>query len=106
MSLKMYPVILQLLSDLRPVVQRLQTRDADLARQMRRAGSSMALNTSEGAYSQGRNKRARYFTALGSARETLSCLEVGAALGYLEPIEPDTLDRFHHVIGTLVRLVK
>ena len=106
MSLKIYPVILQLLSDLRPIVERLQTRDADLARQMRRAGSSMALNASEGAYSQGRNKRARYFVALGSARETLSCVEVGAALGYLEPIDAATLDRFHHVIGTLVRLVK
>lgn len=75
--------------------------------EMRRAGSSMALNTSEGAYSQGRNKRSRYFTALGSARETLSCVEVAAALGYLEPIDAATLDRVQQVIGTpLVRLVK
>jgi hypothetical protein len=28
------------------------------------------------------------------------------ALGYLEPIEPGLRDRFDHVIGTLVKIVK
>jgi four helix bundle protein len=106
MNLKIYPVIVQLLSDLRPVLARLQKCDPDLARQARRAGSSMVLNTSEGAYSQGRNKRARYFIALGSTREVLSCVEIGIALGYVDVVDAATLDRFQHVLGTLVRLVK
>ncbi len=84
----------------------MQKCDPDLARQMRRACESMVLNTAEGAYAQGRNKRARYYTALGSTRETLACVEAGEALGYVESLDAATLDRFQHVIGTLVRLVK
>ena len=104
--LKIYAVILQLLSELRPVLARVQRLDPDLARQMRRACQSMVLNCAEGAYSQGGNKRVRYYNALGSARETLACVEAGMALGYVEPLDAVTLDRFQHVIGTLVRLVK
>lgn len=104
--LKIYAVILQLVQELRPILARLQRCDPDLARQMRRASSSMILNTAEGSYSQGRNKRARYYTALGSTREALACVEAGIALGYVESLDARTADRFQHVIGTLVRLVK
>ena len=106
MSLKIYAVIMQLLSDLRSSIERIEQRDRDLGRQMRRACQSMALNCSEGAYSQKGNKRARYFVSLGSTREVLSCLEVGAALGYVAPVAPAMLDRFDHVLGTLVKLTK
>jgi four helix bundle protein len=41
--------------------------------------TSIPLNVAEGSYSQGRNRRARYYTALGSARETLACFEVAEA---------------------------
>ena len=50
---------------------------------MRRAMQSAALNTSEGMYSRGRNRKVRYHTALGSTREVLSVLEVAAVFGYL-----------------------
>jgi len=56
----------------------------------------------EGSRSQGGNKRVRYFNSLGSTREVLACLEVGAALGYVAPPTPALIDRFNHVIGTLV----
>lgn len=54
-------------------------------------------------YSQGGNKVARYFTALGSARETLSCLEVAQAL-YGMQIPAPVNQRLSQVIGTLARL--
>jgi len=56
------------------------------------------------AASRGRNRAARYHTALGSLREALACFEVGEALGYLPELEPGLRRRFDHVLGTLVRL--
>ncbi len=49
-------------------------------------------------------RTARYRTALGSARETLACLRVGEALGYVEPVPAALTARFDRVIGTLVRV--
>ncbi len=43
-------------------------------------------------------------SALGSLREVLACFEVGAALGYVPPLDVALRDRIDHVLGTLVRL--
>ena len=103
--LRIYPVMLEVVREVRPLVETLERRDADLARQCRRALASGPLNVAEGAYSRGKNRAARYHTALGSMREVLACFEVGAALGYLPDVAPELRRRFDHVIGTLVRLV-
>ncbi len=103
--LRIYDVILEVIWELRPVIGTIERRDADLARQMRRAAASVALNTAEGMCSQGKNRPARYHTAMGSMRETLACIEVGVALGYLEPVDAGLVDRIRKIIGTLVRLV-
>ena len=103
--LRIYGVILEVVGELRPVIQALERRDSDLARQMRRAASSVALNTAEGMYSLGKNRRARYHNALGSMRETLACIEVGTALGYLDSVDDGVVDRIRKIIATLVRLV-
>jgi four helix bundle protein len=50
---------------------------------MRRAMASVALNIAEANGSRGRNRGARFATALGSMRETLACLQVGEAFGYV-----------------------
>ena len=103
--LRIYSVLLDLVRDLRPLLSELARKDPDLARQCRRALTSSPLNIAEGSYSRGKNRAARYHTALGSLREVLACLEVAAALGYLPEIDPDLRRRFDHVLGTLVRLV-
>lgn len=103
--LRIYPILLSLVESLGPVVRQLERRDPDLARQCRRALTSAPLNVAEGSYSRGRNRNARYHTAMGSLREALACLEVAAALGYLAPVAPETRRRFDQVLGTLVRLV-
>ncbi|MBK8996592.1 MAG: four helix bundle protein [Myxococcales bacterium] len=103
--LQIYPVILEVLSELRGVIAQIARRDPDLTRQLRRCSASIALNVAEGMYSRGKNRAVRYHSALGSARETLSCLEVASALGYVRSVEPTLVAKLNRVIGTLVRLV-
>ena len=102
--LRIYPVVLEVLKQLQPALRRIELRDRDLARQLRRCSSSIALNLAEGMYSRGRNRQARYHSALGSARETLACLEVAVVCSHVTQNGAlhDQLDR---VVGTLVKLV-
>jgi four helix bundle protein len=105
MDLKIYPVILELVRKLAPMVRALRGQSPALAEQMERALISIPLNVAEGAYSRGRNRQARFQTAAASAREALACLETGEALGYLGPPSSEIAALFQRVIGTLVRLV-
>ena len=104
MTLRIYAVVIKMLRLLRPVIAQIAKHDAGLADQTKRAGQSVALNTGEGAYSQGRNVRARFHTALGSAGEIRSCLDVALAFGYIEDVDPELLDKLDHIIATLYRL--
>lgn len=103
--LRIYPVILELLGKLQPVIRSVERRDGDLARQLRRCSSSIALNVAEGTYSRGKNREARYHTALGSARETLACIEVAEHCRYVVPLDAALHAELNRVIGTLVKLV-
>jgi four helix bundle protein len=102
--LKIYDDMLEALRAMRGAIEAIDKRDPDLARQLRRAASSVVLNVAEGSGSFGRMRNARYRTALGSARETLACLRVGEALGYVETMPDALTDRIDRVIGTLVRV--
>ena len=102
--LRIYSVILEIVKELQPVIGNIERRDPDLARQMRKAASSVALNVSEGMYSRGKNRGARYHTAMGSMRETLSCIEVGMALGYMGAVDAALLDRIDRIVATLYKL--
>jgi len=90
--------------DVRPTLDAIVKRDANLGDQMRRALQSVVLNTAEGMGSRGRNRQARYHSALGSMREVNACLELGAAFGYVEPPPREMSNRIAQVIGTLVKL--
>lgn len=103
--LRIYAVVLEVLRQLQPVLRRIEVQDRDLGRQLRRASSSVALNLGEGMYSRGQNRQARYHNALGSARETLSCLEVAAVSSYVEE-DKQLWDQLDRIIGTLVLLVR
>ena len=102
--LEIYSVILEVVKELRPVVGQIERCDADLARQMRRAMCSVALNTAEGMGSRGKLRSVRYHSALGSMQETMACVDVGTALGYLESVDAALVDRMKRITGTLVRL--
>ncbi len=102
--LNIYPVVIEFIGSLRPVLAQIERRDRDLGRQLRRAASSVALNLAEGMYSRGEVRTARYHTALGSMREVQSCLEVALAFGYIRAL--NCSGSVNQIIGTLVRLVE
>jgi four helix bundle protein len=86
------------------MVGEIERRDPSLARQLRRALSSVAWNTSEGSGSQGRNGRARYFNALGSQKESRACIDVAVAWGYIAPLDARLADRMDHITAVLWRV--
>jgi len=61
--------------------------DRDLAQQMKRASTSVALNGSEGVWAKAGKRRSRLEDAVNSARETLMALRVAGACGYLPAVE-------------------
>ncbi|MDI1434739.1 four helix bundle protein [Polyangium sorediatum] len=103
--LRIYEVVLAMVGDAAGIAEQIERRDSDLARQLRRAMHSVALNTAEGAGNTAGHKRQRYQTALGSAREVLACVQVAQAMRYIGNVHPKVLDRMDHVIATLGRLV-
>ncbi len=104
--LHIYPVVLEVLASLRPLLARIERRDRDLGRQLRRASSSVALNLSEGMYSRGALRTARYHNALGSMRESRACLDVARAFGYVGEVDAELAAKVEQITGTLVRLVE
>jgi four helix bundle protein len=101
--LRIYDDMLEVLRAIRGAMGSIEKRDPDLARQLRRAASSVVL-IAEGSGSFGRVRTMRYRTALGSARETLACLRIGEALGYVEAVPGAVMHQIDRVIGTLVRV--
>ena len=106
MALRIYGVTIDMLRRLRPSIEKIGRKDSNLADQLRRAATSVALNLQEGAYSQGRNERARWHNAMGSAAEVRACLDVAEALGYVDSVDDDLRDSLDHIIATLHRLTR
>lgn len=103
--LRIYSEVLVLIRDLQPFIVRIERRDADLARQFRRALASVALNLAEGSLSQGGHRGSRYHSAMASCRESQACLEVAEALSYIDTVPFPLSDRFGKVIATLRKVL-
>jgi four helix bundle protein len=104
--LRIYPVCIAMVRDVRPYADRIARFDRDLARQLRRSSTSVPLNVAEGSGSRAGRRRLSYEHALGEARETLANLESAQAIGYIATIEMHLRKRLDHIIGTLVNLVR
>jgi four helix bundle protein len=102
--LRIHDDMLEAITSMRPLLSAIERRDSDLARQLRRAASSVVLNIAEGSGSFGGVRTQRYRTALGSARETIACLRVAEAFGYIEALPSPMLGTLNRVVGTLVRV--
>jgi four helix bundle protein len=102
--LRIYPVIVEMLRELGPVLTALEARDRDLVCQARRAAQSVLLNVAEGSGHTAGNRRMRYRTALGSMHETAACLDAAEALGLVGSVPDGLRRRIAHVTGTLVKL--
>ena len=101
--LRIYSEILAVIPQLVPVLDAIEQKDSDLARQGRRALTSMPLNTAEGSYSRGRNRGARYSTAAASARELISVIETSVAFGHIRPLDPRLMDTLFKIVATLFK---
>ncbi len=104
--LRIYETSLSMLRRLRVVVAMIERRDSDLARQLRRAASSVALNIAEGSYARGRNRPVLYNVALGSAKETRACIDVAMSLGYVDAFDTQLDSELHSICAVLYRLTR
>ena len=89
---------IQLIRHLRPLVERLRSRNADAARQVRRAADSVAYNLGEGRKRLGRDRVHHFSVATGSAEEVRTALRVAVAWGDLGEAE------VHEALEVLDRL--
>jgi four helix bundle protein len=104
--LRIHDDMLEAIVAMRPMIASIERSDSDLARQLRRAASSVVLNLAEGSGSFGRVRTVRYRTALGSARESFACLRTAEAFGYIRAIPDSFVATMNRVIGTLVRVAR
>ena len=100
-------IALEVVREVRPVLERVRKQDRSLFDQARRAASSIVLNIAEAQGSDAGNARARYHTAAGSARELSAALQLAIAWGYtsaptIHTIE-SKLDRVRRLLWGLHR---
>ena len=86
-------VALEVVRDVRPVLEKVRKQDRSLFDQARRAGSSVVLNIAEAQGSDAGNARARYATASGSARELSAALKLAVAWGYVGDTAIESVER-------------
>src|SRR5260370_35857426 len=87
---------------LAPLVARIRRFDRDLANQIRKAASSVALNIGEGNRSDCGNRRARFCTAAGSNAEVRAALRVAVAWGYVRTEDVAPIDTLLDRVGAML----
>jgi four helix bundle protein len=91
----------------RSLVATIQRRDRDLASQVRRAVSSIALNAAEAQGNAGGNTRVRLETALGSLYEAQTGLRLAIAWGYFSQADAnEALVSMHRLGGRVFGLMR
>jgi hypothetical protein len=80
MAFQVLELSIELVDALTPLMPRIKQRDKALADQLSRAASSIALNCGEAEYSDPGNKRARLFSAAGSAGDRAVAEDFGDSL--------------------------
>ncbi len=103
--LRIYDVAVEMCRDAGVIARVIEKFDSDLARQLRRAATSVVLNIAEGSGSFGGNRKQRYHSALGSAREVLACYDSAEAMRYVEAALR-VRNRLDEIIGTLVNVLR
>jgi len=87
MAFHVYEASIDLLYALRPIIKRIATHEADLAKQLRRAASSTVQNICEANKRVNRDRANRLRIAGGEASEIKGSLETAVALEYVERSE-------------------
>ena len=95
-----YELALQAIRELRPIVAVIKKHDPDLAKQIRRAASSVTLNINEGSKRRGEDRLYLYSVAAGSANEVLAGLDTSDAWGWTNGA-PDVRETYDHMLAIL-----
>lgn len=107
MTYRLEEMSLELIDALVPLMPRIKRHDKSLEDQLRRAASSIGLNLAEAAGSDPGNKRARFHTAAGSARETQHALRQAIAWRYVTAREAErALGLVRRVVAILWRVTR
>lgn len=107
MQFDAFEISLQLISALRTSIERVQTHDAPLATQLRRAASSVPLNLSEGRRRVGKDRLHLWRIAAGSADEVRAALRVALAWGYVDQaMVEEPLALLDRVLAMLWRMTR
>lgn len=89
MAFQVADLSVELIEALVPLMSRIKQRDKSLADQLARAASSISLNCAEAEFSDPGNRRARLFTAAGSAGETRMALRLAVAWRFVPAAEAE-----------------
>ena len=79
---------LEVIKVLKPIVRSISAHDRNLADQLKRAATSIALNVSESSYTKGGNRKAQLHVAAGSANESRAALRVACRGSAVQPPVP------------------
>lgn len=101
--MRIYKLALELVASVcRLADEEVKRRDPNLASQMKRAVVSVPLNMQEGLYGRGGTRVVRLHDSMGSAKETMACLDVCVAARYLKQPQIDAdLVRIDQIVGGL-----
>ena len=84
----------------------IEKRDPDLARQLRRALTSVCLNIGEAKHRTARMQRSKFAIAYGEANEVKCILECAQDLGYVTEGDTEAAwETADHVAATLYKLI-
>ena len=103
MGLRITNTAIELVRTMKGTIDCVAQHDADLARQLRRALTSIPLNIAEGEARWNGHGRQRFESAMASANEVHACLRVADALGYVE-LDAKLLDGLDKIARTLRKL--
>ena len=97
----------RLIETLAPIASKIGRHDTDLAKQLRRAASSNALNLAEGSGRTANDRRRHFRIAAGSCKESQAALRVAEAWGYVNTTEfhstYELFERLHSMLWRLTR---
>jgi four helix bundle protein len=102
--LMIYPVALDWIEKLEPIIARIARYDRELAGQLRRASASAVLNLAEGMGARGGHRTNSYGVSLREMRESYAALQVAQRRKLIGALDAGLEDQCQRLIGTLVRL--
>ena len=103
--LRIQDVAIEVVGEVMALMREIERVDPDLARQGRRAVTSVPLNIAEGSDQIGKRRALHYRIALGSARETWAALRAAHAARYISAPSAELTNKMNQVIGTLHRCI-